>query len=153
MKHLQTVILLSPLISIAQIVPGLWNLIPALFLHPPAHQLNQGFQRGATVLKSRDLCDTHMLSSSFPNDNQTIHKPLDLFCFYDNIPPQSKAFANLRKPTRGQTPRTFLSCVWCLGHECVEDLEMYKLPVREFISLDHRYIAAGSIQPKHDTRH
>ena len=123
MKHLQTVILLSPLISIAQIVPGLWNLIPALFLHPPAHQLNQGFQRGATVLKNRDLCDTHMLSSSFPNDNQTIHKPLDFFCFYGNIPPRSKAFANLRKPTRGQTPRTFLSCVWCLGHECVEGQE------------------------------
>ena len=151
MKHLQTVILLSPLISIAQIVPGPWSLVPALFLSPPAHQLNQGFQRGATVLKSRDLCDTHVHSSSFPNDNQTIHKPLDFF--YNNIPPRLKAFANLRKPTQGQTPRTFLSCVWCLGHECVEDLEMYKLPVREFISLDHRYIAAGSIQPRYDTCH
>ena len=79
MKHLQTVILLSPLISIAQIVPGPWSLIPALFLNLPAHQLNQGFQRGATVLESRDLCDTHAFSSSFPNDNQTIRKPLDFF--------------------------------------------------------------------------
>lgn len=75
MKRLRTVILLSRLISIAQIVPGPWSLIPALFLGPPAHQLNQGFQRGATVVESRDLCDTHVLSSSFPKDNQTIHKP------------------------------------------------------------------------------
>ena len=81
MKHLQTVILLSPLISIAQIVPGPWSLIPALFLNPPVHQLNQGFQRGATVLESRDLCDTQAFSPGFPNDNQTIRKPLDFFFF------------------------------------------------------------------------
>lgn len=81
MKHLQTVMLLSPLISIAQIVPGLWNLIPALFLPLQLTSSIKASRRSNCSEEQRSLLDTHMLSSSFPNDNQTIHKPLDLFCF------------------------------------------------------------------------
>ena len=110
MKHLKMVILRPPIVSIARNVPGPYSHIPALFLSLPAHQLDDGFRRGTAVLKSKDLCDKHLpLSSTVPDGNQSIHKPLDFFC--DNIPHQLKTLTNLRKLTRGQTPRVFLSCV------------------------------------------
>lgn len=88
-------------------VPGPWSSISHC---STALQLRARLGRGTAVVKSGEaLQPANALAvkcTQMEAVGSSIHQ-----AFHNNIPPQLKTLANLKKSTWGQTPRVLLSCV------------------------------------------